>query len=273
MNKLSESIPKAELILEKGKINPRLLEIFNQWFDEYSENDGKMTRELCAKFVKDVTNTQEQIQPHDYRINFLFESYDLYKEGHIPREGFVKFYTECLQNREKYQTVWDNLHNMGIRNDLRKIDEGLGSKAVSKNTLPRYKLAHNEEFFETIFALQDSNDKIAKEAFEFLCTISTNPKIYKIILNANTNADWNKHINSSNVYKLIYTLQIIESFLEDIEIEKEGIDSNIGEDYILSQETDIELVEENIQNNNFETDKNSSNKSLVNLGNLQEKEN
>lgn len=288
MNKLTEQIPKANLILENNKINPRLLEILNEWFNEYSDSEAKMTREYCAKFVKDVTNTQEQIPSNDHRINFLFDSYDLYKENFIPREGFILFYSECLKSREKIQTVWDNLHNMGIRNDLRRIGEGLGNAAAAaagKLSLPRFKLAHNEEFFETVFALlRNDSGKLAKEAFEFLLVISTNPKIYKNILFA----DWKQScledvLDKGNLYKLVYSLQIIESFLEDIEIEKDGVDSfAAGEEYILGEDKDDEDlksleveasvgIEENNVCENENSNKKKFNKSVAGCTNLQER--
>lgn len=274
MNKLSEQIPKADLILEEGNINPRLLEILNEWFNEYSDNEEKMTREYCSKFIRDVTNSQENIPTNDYRINFLFETYNLNKESYIPREGFIMFYSESLKSTEKLDTVWDNLSNMGIRNDLRKIGEGLTSKAlVSKHSLARYKLAHNEEFFETIFSLlNNSNKNLAKKAFEFLCIICTNEKIYESILNAKSKDEFDELIDKENVYKLVYILQIIESLLEDIEIEKEEVD--IYALHEVNKENELDLIEKetngeiNYQNNfinkstnlGFENDKFSKKK-------------
>jgi len=279
MNKLNEQIPKADLVLENGKISPRLLEILNEWFDQYSDSEGRMTREYCAKFVKDVTNTQELIQSNDPRINFLFESYDLYKENFIPREGFIMFYSECLKSREKMQTVWDNLNNMGVRNDLRKIGEGIeNSLAAGKHALPRFKLAHNEEFFETIFSLlRNSNEKLAKEAFEFLLVISTNPKIYRMILNAESKSCLTEMLDKANLYKLVYSLQIIESFLEDIEIEKDGVDSiGFSDEYILSedQNEDVALNLEargDIHNNHGISDTKKSSRYIANYSNLKER--
>jgi len=269
MNNLRESIPKSDLILENGNINPRLLEIFNEWFDKYSDSEERMTREFCGKFVKDVTNTQENIPVDDHRINFLFESYDLNKQNFIPREGFILFYTECLKNSEKLQIVWDNLYNMGIRNDLRKFEESIYKKNVTKYSLPRYKLSHYEEFFNTIFSLQDSScSNIAKEAFEFLNVISTNPKIYKNILEANDSKDWKKLMDITNIYKLIYSLQIIESILEEVEIEKEGVDYFYNEEYILIEENQVCRNGDNLtEDNNIEL---KSNKSIVNIKVLKE---
>ena len=117
--------------------------------------------------------------------------------------------------------------------------------------LPRYNLAHNEDLFQTIFSLQDFNENIAKEASNFLYLITTNPNIYKQILFGITETekvDWEQQLDSKNIYKLIYSLQIIESFLEDIEIDSNNVDSFSNEECILdSNQTIEELKTKKIQ--------------------------
>jgi len=75
--------------------------------------------------------------------------------------------------------------------------------------LPRFILSHNEEFFNILFNLQDLNDNIAIEAFEFVSLIATNPHIYKqILFAASTNEetkdnqfDWKLVLDDTNIYK------------------------------------------------------------------------
>lgn len=233
MNSLDQLIPQADLVNKSGQVTPQLNKVFNDWYDQYSTN-GRMTREDCAKFVKNVTNARDDIQADDHRVNFLFTTYDIQNESYIPREGFVSFYVECTKKPDKKATVWENLRNMGYRNDLKRLDEPYEFHNIDKTLLPRYNLSHNESFFNTIFYLQDLNENIAKEAFNFLCKITTNPIIYKNILDGSDN--WKTLLDSKNIYKLIYSLQIIESFLEDIELDFTGVDSFTNEEAILDME-------------------------------------
>lgn len=228
-------IPQADLLSKTGQVLPQVIKVFNEWYDNYS-TDGKMTREDCAKFVKAVTNARDDIAPDDHRVNFLFSTYDLENLGYCPRDGFVSFYVDATRKPEKKNTVWENLKNMGYRNDLKRLDEPYEFHNIDKTVLPRYKLAHNESFFNTIFYLQDLNENIAKEAFNFLCKITTNPTIYRNILDGRDN--WKALLDANNIYKLIYSLQIIESFLEDIEIDFEGVDSFSNEEAILGLDQD-----------------------------------
>jgi len=230
MNSLDQMIPQADLLSKSGQVVPQVIKVFNEWYDNYS-TEGKMTREDCARFVKAVTNARDDIAPDDHRVNFLFNQYDIENSGFCPRDGFVSFYVDCSRKPEKKLTVWENLKNMGYRNDLKRLDEPYEFHNIDKIVLPRYKLSHNENFFNTIFYLQDLNESIAKEAFGFLCKITTNPTIYRNILDGRDN--WEMLLDAKNIYKLIYSLQIIESFLEDIEIDFEGVDSFLNEEAIL----------------------------------------
>lgn len=212
-NGIDKLIPQADLHFN-GQPNPEIVKVFNEWFDKYSNEDSKMTKELCAKFVSLVTNTREEIKEDDYRINSLFMMHDKNKDDMLERDEFIGFYVDCATTPAKKKVTWENLRNMGVRNDLKRMDEPYQSYNDDKTILPRYQLSYNEELFNTIFYLQDLNEDIAQEAFGFLSTITTNPNIYKQLLEG---SDW-KILFDSNIYKLIYSLQIIESFIEDAEI-------------------------------------------------------
>ncbi len=114
---------------------------------------------------------------------------------------------------------------------------------MDPTALPRYILAHDESLFNIIFYLQDLSDEIAKEAFNFLNIITTNPLIYKQIMFSgkdNKEINWESQLDEKNIYKLIYSLQIIESFLEEIEISSEGVDSFSNEESILGKSCSLE---------------------------------
>lgn len=204
----------------------------------------------CVRFIKGVTQTKEEITVEDTRIQQLFATYDKSGSGCIEREGFIQFYKDSIFSPTKIKAVWDNLRSMGVRNDLKKMSDPYEYYNEDKTILPRYQLAHNEELFNTIFYLQDLDEAIAKEAFNFLCLISTNPTIYKQVLFADEKTDWNSLLNETNIYKLIYILQIVESFLEDIELNAVNIDSFSNEESILNNEnnfTNEQLTEKKIE--------------------------
>jgi hypothetical protein len=222
---MEKLIPQSELT-NSGNILPEVVSIFNEWFDKFSVNN-KMTKELCAKFVSQVTNTKDEIKEDDHRINSLFMLHDKNRDDLLEREEFVAFYTDCATTPSKKKVTWENLRNMGIRNDLKKFEDPYQTYNEDKTILPRYELAYNEDFFNTIFYLQDLSEDIAIEAFNFLEIISTNPNIYKQLLE---DSEWKLLLDERNIYKLIYSLKIIESFIEDIEIEAiEGQRSNSDE--------------------------------------------
>lgn len=184
-----------------------------------------MSKEDCARFVRTVTGQKEDsINIEDTRIKNLFEAYDRNNDGFLEREEFTGFYRECSIKSEKRRAVLDNLKSMGIRNDLKRMDEPYENHNKDKKILPRYNLSYNQEFFDTIFKLQDLGDNIASEAFKFLCLISTNPVIFNNILLFEGN-EWEEKIDSKNMYKLIYSLQIIEYFLEDVEADTNAYSS------------------------------------------------
>lgn len=254
MNDIDRNIPQVELV-RNGEVVPELTAIFNEWFDRLS-TDGKLLRENTVKFVKSVTNCRDDIGVDDHRVAYMFSSYDPQNLGYISKEAFLSFYYDAVLKPEKKGVVWENLRNMGIRNDLKKFDEPYERYNSDRTLLPRFKLAHNDIFFNTIFVLQDLSDSIAKEAFDFLCLITTNPIIYKQILEGK---DWNNILYSENIYKLIYSLQIIESFLEDIEIYSSQVDCFSSEEYILGEVNTTDEIKEKkidwmvkfIQNNGF----------------------
>ena len=242
---LEDQIPRRELIKD-GEVIPEVIEIFNSWFDSYS-TDNRMMNEHLARFLKIVVNSKDMPELDDKRITNLFETYDKGKNGYLEREGFVKFYTLCTLDNDpnKRSTVWQNLNEMGVRNDLKNISEPYQSFNSDPKMLPRYLLAHDQVFFNTIFNLQELNKEIARDAYDFLNIITTNPVIYKQILfsgKSNEEIKWESQLDEKNIYKLTYSLQIIESFLEDIELTSDNVDSFSNEEIILGMK-DISLNE------------------------------
>lgn len=116
---VEEEVPNAPLIGPDQKLSEKARQIFNEWYDMYSDENNKMTHETCALFIKGCTG--EQPQKNDDRILNMFKAYDPNEDGKIEREDFLTFYESAA--RGKPDTVRENLKSHNIRNDLKKLSE------------------------------------------------------------------------------------------------------------------------------------------------------
>ncbi len=116
---IEENVTKVPLIGTDGELVPKLLQIFNEWFDMYSDEKGSMTKETCSLFIKGCTGEQPRVE--DERVCSLFRLYDKNNDGRIEYEDFMSFYEEAVRLRER--TVRDNLRHHNIRADLKHLSE------------------------------------------------------------------------------------------------------------------------------------------------------
>lgn len=276
-NKLLHCMKREDLTLSNGReLVPELYVIINSWFDMFSNDQDQMTPEYCGNFIYSVTGSNVSVGVDDKRISSMFDSYDKQKKGYISREDFLRFYKESITYSNKLNAVWENLNTMGIRNDLKRMIEPYFDSKVDYSKLPRYCLSHNDEFFNTLFYLQDfqnSDKMITKEAFEFLSIITTNPKIYKellFIFNQSNNNDkqgiinWGKALNSDNIFKMIYSLEIIQVFLQQDDSSNSNNNSN-------NDKIDFLLLNKEIVNNDSEISQENETKNIDNIQNIKKK--
>jgi hypothetical protein len=113
-------IPQVDIVIN-GKVNPDLINIYNEWYDHFAISDGKMSAKDCAKFIKTVTGTREDITGDDHRIKALLDNYNKNGDGFLERNEFIQFYVDCTLKPEKKRVIWDNLKQMNVRNDLKKV--------------------------------------------------------------------------------------------------------------------------------------------------------
>lgn len=107
------------------------------------------------------------------------------------------------------------------RNDLRKqpsdgLDENIMQARPCKEVMPRYRISEDSFFFENLFSLLDLDGEIATNAWNLIKKLTTNPHLYKGILRLDKDPQfqWEKVFDSSNICKMLYSLQIVESLLE-----------------------------------------------------------
>jgi hypothetical protein len=175
-----------------------------------------MSRETCALFIKGCTG--EQPGPNDDRVNNLFKNYDPNNDGKIEREDFMMFYESASKN--KPDTVRDNMRAHNIRPDLKKLSEVEEVSSYSKDDMPRYKISKNQQHFDLLISILDRKDSSSKAAWDLIQMLATNQVVYRRVLELQTakdngnGIDWNKFFDTQSVYKLLYTLQIVEAVME-----------------------------------------------------------
>lgn len=115
----------------------KLVKIFDEWFDLYSNENSKMTPDTCSAFIKGCTG--EQPAPQDERIINMFKQYDINQDGFIERSEFMQFYENAA--RIKPDTVRENLKHHNIRADLKKLSEITEIESFETQDMPRLKIS------------------------------------------------------------------------------------------------------------------------------------
>ena len=247
-------IPQANLLMPDGSMNPAAKKIFIDWFEMFSEN-GKMSPDGCAAFIHSCTN--DNCQGDDRRVKEVFAQYDSDRDGFLTQDNFLEFYYSACKQRS--HVVWNNLASHHYRNDLKKPSEIEEEKVDVKN-LPRYFISTSEEYFKMIFSLLDYGGKIAIEAWNLLNRLPTSPEIFKVIIQlegvrGQQKKNWDLILDSNSIYKLLYTLHVIEFLMED-ENEKDAGEESVldffGKDDPKFQEYKKQWRSDFIENGGFE---------------------
>jgi ubiquitin C-terminal hydrolase len=202
----------------------------------------------CAKFIKYATNLEEEyeISPEDPRVLIFFMKYDKDQDGLLSLQDFLDFYLDQYNNKKPH-IIWENLKHFGYRSDFKHINEPYEQYNSNKNYMPRYVLAKELNFFNTIFSLHEikGSETLLKESAKLLNFISTNPVVLRNILfleRIEKEEDWAIYIGGDgDYYKQLYCLQIIESFFEEFESPFTEVDNEPIEFSVL-EEKDLILL-------------------------------
>ena len=239
----NKNIEKESLIIN-NELNPKLVQILKEWFAEFTKGEGKMDTQACSEYIAKVTGSRAITSFNDEQLIEFFRDYDKENTGFITEEKFIEFYFDSARTREP--NVWENLHTMGFREDLHKISDPYPIPYADNNSQPRYTLGNDNSFVENLFYLYDKCDK-KKDIFEFLFFLATNEKIYDDILN-NLNNEKENYFDKiffnekNNVLQSLYSLIIIESILQDINID--CTDFNTLKNKFVTNNNGIEAIVE-----------------------------
>ena len=250
----NKKVMEKEKLIINNEMNPKLINIFKEWFNGFTNGTGKMEREGIAKFIKSVTKNKSEVKENDTRVSNLLKL-DKEKKGYLNEEEFIGFYRDAL-SKKKESTVWDNLKEMGVNENLRKKDESYQINYIENEKLPRYILGNDFSFIENLIQKYYKNPNFNYSLIEFLLSLTTNENIYNDTLdnlfnnddeNKNKDSFINKCLNENtneNYAEQNYIFIIIESILYDLEIyfyNKYNIESN---DFIIFNDNQYKIFSE-----------------------------
>jgi len=202
------NLPRAPLLTADNELTPTTLRIFTSWFYKFADKGELMTPEGCAAFTNSCTG--DQCKATDKRIQDFFTAHDTDKDGYLTLRNFLDFYKEACINRPN--VVWTNLSAHHYRNDLGRFDDDQ-DQDIDVTTLPGYILTRHQKNFDLLFEALN-NSELADQAWSLIIKLPTNPQIMQEVKELDQE-NWNRVINPESNHRLLYTLQIIESFMED----------------------------------------------------------
>lgn len=95
--------------------------------------------------------------------------------------------------------------------------------------MPRLKISKNQQYFDILMSLLDKGAEVSAASWNLIQMLATSPEIYTRVLqlksareSSTSSIDWAKFFDANSVYRLLYTLQIVEAVME--EGEGEGLE-------------------------------------------------
>jgi ubiquitin C-terminal hydrolase len=203
-----------------NELVPRLKKALSEMHAKFANKpDGSMSGDDMATYILSCGAGKESIE--EQRMRQIFEDFGDYENDSLDTEGFFQFYT--APSRARPEAVWSDLSMHGYREDLRHESEWIADEknaAAQGMSLPRAILSSTDEYFAVLFeALNIENESIASSLWSLLQRLPTNPAMRHDLVSlelvtSTPNPDWNSLLDSRSAYKLLYSLQIIESLTD-----------------------------------------------------------
>jgi len=169
-----------------------------------------MPRDGCGLFIRGVTSEPPKV--YDDRIDALFKAHDKNNDNLIEREDFLEFYRSASCGKDT--TVRENLRHHNIRIDLLPLIDCPQESTYKIEEMPRYRLSADKEIFGKLMSLIHKNDSASQEAWQLVQMLATNESIYHKVMNVEE-TNWKEFFDTSNVFELMYRLQIVEAVIEE----------------------------------------------------------
>jgi hypothetical protein len=174
-----------------------------------------MDKDSIINFISYITSNQNVDENNIDYIQFMDEV-DKAKKNFILEEEFIEYYSDMARTEpEKMKKI---IKLMKYGEDFQKIKEYTPIKTFDKQKLPRYILGNDKQFHDTLIQLFTKFSKYS--IYEFLFFLCTNENEYNELLD-NYKTLFNKennNNNNNNCLQILYKLVIIESILQDLEV-------------------------------------------------------
>lgn len=98
-------------------------------------------------------------------------------------------------------------------------DDNILQPRKTINEMPRYKIANDNEAINTLFSLLDFHKEVQSETQSLINALCTKPAMFWDMLWMDErpkdfdHVDWRESLKDSNMHKIGYTLQILDSFI------------------------------------------------------------
>ena len=160
---------------------------------------------------------------NESRLNNVFNQYGENLQI-MKLSGFQRFYRDAVLERPA--AVWNDINVHGYRYDLRKesavAEEELNllNSSLALN-LPRNIISSTPEYFNTLFdALHTPDSLVTAALWSLLQRLPTNFELLnsltKLDFTSSDSSYWSHFLDPNNFFKLLYSLQIIESMTEPV---------------------------------------------------------
>ena len=94
-----------------------------EWYESFTDGENKMYPKGIAKFIQGVSSSNEEIFEDEEKVTSFLKENDKDQKGYVSEEEFIAFYKKAASTKKSTITVWKNLKNMNIREDLKKEGE------------------------------------------------------------------------------------------------------------------------------------------------------
>ena len=210
---------EKENLIHYGHVNSKFEYMLKEWFNSFSNGTEIMDKDTILNFIKLMKPDIPADENNPLYIKLM--QYDKENKSFLLENEFIEFYTDLARKDE--DTVWDHIKKVGYGNDLEKIykvnDQSNNLEILDKNKLPRYILGNDESFHDVLIKLFNKFDN-KMEVFQFLFFLSTNEKKYFDILDNYNKLIFVENETDINYLEEMYILHIIESLIQDLEVNK-----------------------------------------------------
>ncbi|ETO16136.1 Ubiquitin carboxyl-terminal hydrolase family protein, partial [Reticulomyxa filosa] len=211
----SQRVPLVTSTAPK-KLVERAKAAFQHIFKQFAKNqDGTMSQKDMRDYI--LACGAGAASASKSRIRIIFNQFG--EAENLDADGFVNFYQ--LASIERADHVWKDLYVFGYGQDLRLVDvvrkEEEELLARNPERLPRYMLAHEDKYFNLLFndCLNLGDPLILSAAWRLVLRLPTNDKLRKNVSTLETiekETDWAKLLPTDDLFRLVYSLLICESF-------------------------------------------------------------